>query len=212
MTDRAQQLPATDKQLDYLCALRDQLNELFDDGGAIVADIDTVIESSKTSKRDAHKLIDSLLDTLADLRGEPRRQKRTRTNVVAINPEVDEYRVRQKKLADEFRVRADAFAAEQKRQFGNAYEREAPEGRGHTLKVWKKHPNDLMQGDHYGWHIQNDPWNGSINYGWVWECYHESHTRRKGPDTVTGRSHKLGFRGAVLGAQRHWLKFHYPAG
>jgi hypothetical protein len=205
MADRAQQLPATDKQLDYLCALRDQLNELFDDGGAIVADIDTVIESSKTSKRDAHKLIDSLLDTLADLRGEPRRQKRTRTNVVAINPEVDEYRVRQKKLADEFRAKAEVFEKEQLRQAGGVRYREAPEGRGHTLKIWKRHPNALLQGDHYGWH-------DGINYGWVWECTHPSHANRKGPATVTGRAHQLGFRGAVLGAQRHWLKFHYPAG
>jgi hypothetical protein len=201
---RREQPLATPNQLDYLCALRDQLNDLFDDGGAIVADLDTVIDSAKTSKREASKLIDSLLDTLADLRGEPRRKK-VRSKVVAINPEVEEHRARLKRLADEFRVKAAVFEKEQLRQAGGVRYREPPEGRGHTLKIWKRHPNDLLNGDHYGW-------DDGINYGWVWECTHPSHANRKGPATVTGRSHRLGFPGAVLGAQRHWLKFHYPAG
>jgi hypothetical protein len=176
---------------------------LFDDG-ATIEKLDTVIDSSKTSKREASKVIDSLLDTLADLRGEPRRKK-VRSKVVAINPEVEEHRARLKRLADEFRVKAAVFEKEQLRQAGGVRYREPPEGRGHTLKIWKRHPNDLLNGDHYGW-------NDGINYGWVWECTHPSHANRKGPATVTGRSHRLGFPGAVLGAQRHWLKFHYPAG
>lgn len=201
----ARYVPATEPQLSYLEGLRDKLSDMLDDGSEIIKDIDTAIDRSNISKRDAGRLIDQLLDTLADLTGQPRRERKIRVqpqpNVVAINPEVEEYRARRAKEVAAFRERQIAYTNEQSQQFNGAHEREAPTGLGRTIKVWKKYPNDLIQGDYHGWE-------GGLNYGWVWECTHESHKNRKGQNTISGRSHRLGFRGAVAGAVRHWCKFH----
>lgn len=204
--------PASDRQMTYLDVLQRKLSNLLEEGSSISDDLERVAASS-LSKREAGKLIDTLIQAINRLGGN---EDATVTPLRRESERAKEKRERaelEKQRRAEVMATVNEYDEEQIRQFGGDKRntREAPEGRGRYLKVWKIRPNHAY---YSAWPVSSQACysNVEIGYGWVWECTHPSHLGKGGPGSKSGRvrggSITQGFAGTVEGAERHWWKFH----
>jgi hypothetical protein len=173
--------------MNYVDALVRRLTDLLDEGSDIAEDLQAASHSS-LSKKDASRLIDTLIRTL-DRLGQPQ------DNVTPLRPkdekkkELTPYQIMQRE--------ADVFYEAQKTQFGESRERPVPEGSGKYIKVWKKKPNSLSV--RYG--------KTEIFYGWAWECTHPVHRTK-----VVGGPVKGGQSACIESVGRHIAKYHAGSG
>lgn len=192
---RRPETPATERQVNYISALAEQLKDLLAEGTDLAKRVRDAAGSS-LDKKTASDLIEVLLQAITSHQ-EGGSVPPDPEEITPLMGELRSVTAMQRDVADEKRQQAqevrDRYNEHEMILMDGKEERPPPETFTKYIKVWKKYPN-RTSGKYYN----------PIEYGWRWKCAHPGHLRYP----AQGGYKNLGFQATVEAAHRHAMKFH----
>lgn len=194
--------PASEKQVNYIRALSEQVGRLLEEGRELAAEIDEVADSS-LDKRTASDLIDHLIQVVTFLKeGNGELPPGTSSQGAELTSRLKDVARQQQDDVVERRREADAAREafyEREVEILGGTNREPPGTLVAHIRVWKKYPNRKARRYYV-----------DVEYGWRWECTHPDHGQKKDGSSrvIGGGSIYGGHAASIESAHKHAMKYH----